>query len=413
MQKKISDHQYRSSQLQVLNSLLSIYNGQLEASDAANEFAEFAATSADSDSLGVSVSGDASPGIYAISVDQKAQSSQEQSGSYASSTEALKDGTLTVTVGTTVTNVTIDAATGTSTLQDLADYLTNSVVGVNAYILDTGSVSDPYKMIVTGTDTGVINEVSLSVSQTGPTGSDIAFSASRTAQDAQVTVDGNTVIRASNTFDDAVPGLSLNLLAVSGSTIDVTVSRDAAKMTTKVKDLVSAHNKLVAFFKKHSGKGADPVLAGDQTLRSIQRHLQSVVSAGYSTANIAGLNSIGLGSNQQGELEFDSSDFSSKLGTNWDEVLAMLTGPSGLFGALQAQIEVDIDPEDGLIQPRIDSIDARVIEIQDRIADAERRLVMYEDVLKSQFIAMEITLAKYQATQSYLEMQTAQRNKRK
>jgi flagellar capping protein FliD len=91
----------------------------------------------------------------------------------------------------------------------------------------------------------------------------------------------------------------------------------------------------------------------------------------------------------------------------------MLTGSSGLFGSLQAQIDADIDPDDGLIQPRIDSIDARVLEITDRIGDAERRLVMYEDVLKSQFLAMETTLSKYQATQSYLEMQTAQRNKSK
>jgi flagellar hook-associated protein 2 len=413
MQKKISDHEYRKSQLQVLNNLLSIYKGQLEATDTASEFPEFIALSADTDSVSVTVSGEATPGVYGISVEQKAQSSQEQSGSFASASEALKDGILTVTVGSTVTAVTIDAATGTSTLEDLADYLTNSVAGVNAYVLDTGSAVDPFKLIVTGSDTGAVNAVSLSVAQTGLTGSDIAFSTSRSAQDAQVTIDGNVVNRASNTFDDAVPGLSFSLLGVQTTAFDVTVTRDTAAMTTKVTDLVFAHNKLVTFFKKHSGANADPVLAGDQTLRSIQRHLQSVVSAGYSTSNIAGLNSIGIGSNQQGELEFDSSDFSSMLGSNWEDVLSMLTGASGLFGAMQARIDADIDPEDGLIQPRIDSIDARVIAITDKIEDAERRLIMYEDVLKAQFIAMETTLAKYQATQAYLEMQTAQRNKNK
>jgi flagellar hook-associated protein 2 len=412
MQKKISDHEYRKSQLQVLNNLLSIYQGQLESTDTASEFPEFTSSSADPDSLSVAVSGAATPGVYSVAVDQKAQSSQVQSGSFASTTETLKAGTVTVTVGSTVTEVTIDAATGTKSLQDLADYLTNSVAGVNAYVLDTGSATDPYKMIVTGSNTGAVNAVSLSVSQTGAVGSDLAFSTSRSAQDAQVTIDGNVVTRASNTFDDAVPGLSLSLLGVQTTAFDVTVTRDTAAMTTKVTDLVTAHNKLVTFFKKHSGPTADPVLAGDQTLRSIQRHLQSVVSAGYSTSNVAGLNSIGIGSNQQGELEFDSSDFSSKLGTNWEDVLSMLTGTAGLFGAMQAQIDADIDPEDGLIQPRIDSIDARVLDITDKIEDAERRLIMYEDVLKSQFLAMETTLAKYQATQSYLEMQTAQRNKK-
>jgi len=267
--------------------------------------------------------------------------------------------------------------------------------------------------VVTGSNTGVDNALSLGVSQTGLTGEDIAFTTARSAQDAQVTIDGNTVTRGTNTFDDAVPGLSLNLLAVTASSVDVTVTRDTTAMTKKVTDLVAAHNKLVDFFDKHSGVGADPVLAGDQTLRSIQRHLQTVVSSGYSTTNIAGLNSIGIGSNQEGELEFNSSDFSSKLGTNWDDVLSMLTGTSGLFGAMQAQIDADIDPNDGLIQPRLDSIDDRVADINDKIGDAERRLVMYEDVLKAQFLAMETTLAKYQSTQSYLEMHIAQLNKQK
>lgn len=412
MQKKISDHGYRRTQLQVLNNLLSLYKGQLEEVDTAAEFPEFTAISGDTDNLSVAVTEGANPGVYSISVDQKAQSGQEQSGNFASASELLNDGTLTVTIGTTVTEVTIDAATGTNTLEDLASYLTNSVSGVNAYVLDTGSATNPYKMIVTGSDTGVDNALSLSSSQAGSAGEDVTFSTARSAQDAQVTIDGNVVTRASNSFDDAVPGLSLSLLGINTTAFDITVSRDAAAMTTKVTSLVSAHNKLVTFFKKHSGANADPVLAGDQTLRSIQRHLQSAVSAGYSTSNIAGLNSIGLGSNQQGELEFDSSDFNSKLGTNWDDVLEMLTGSAGLFGVLQTQIDADIDPDDGLIQPRLDSIDARVIEIEDRIEDAERRLVMYEDVLKSQFIAMETTLSKYQATESYLEMQAAQRAKR-
>jgi flagellar hook-associated protein 2 len=413
MQKKISDHSYRRSQLQVLNGLLSTYKVQLEASDGIGEFPEFTVVSSDADSLGVGVTGDASPGTYGISVDQKAQSSQEQSGNYASATETLKDGTLTVTVGSTVTEVTIDSATGTNTLQGLSDYLSNSVPGVNSYVLDTGAASDPYKIVVTGAATGAENAVTLGMTQTGSTGEDLAFTTARTAQDAQVTVDGNVVTRASNNFDDALPGISLNLLAVTTSTLDVTVTRDTTAMTEKVSDLVDAHNKLVTFFDKHSGPEADPVIAGDQTLRSIQRHLQSVISAGYSTSNIAGLNSIGIGSNQQGELEFDSSDFSSKLGTNWEDVLAMLTGSSGLFGAMQAQIDADIDPDDGLIQPRIDSIDDRVVEIEDKIEDAERRLTMYEDVLKSQFMAMETTLAKYQSTESYLTSVIAQQNKAK
>lgn len=413
MQKKISDHEYRRSQLQLLNSLLMTYQSELEATDEIGEFPEYTATSGDEDALTVDVSGDANPGTFSISVDQKAQSSQEQSGNFASKTDTLKDGTLTVTVGSTVTDVTIDAATGTNTPQDLADYITNSVPGATAYVLDTGAAVDPYKVIVTGSDTGTDNAVSLSVTQTGSTGEDLAFTTSRTAQDAQVTIDGNVVTRGTNSFDDAVPGVSMNLLATTTSSFDVTINRNTAAMTQKVSDLVSTHNKLVAFFKKHTGPDADPVMAGDQTLRTIQRHLQTTIAAGYSTDNIAGLNSIGIGSNQQGELEFTSSDMSTALAENWDDVLEMLTGTTGLFGVLATQIDADIDPDSGLIQPRIDSIDDNILDINERIEDAERRLTMYEEVLKSQFLAMETAMAKYSSTQSYLEMQAAQQAKKK
>ena len=40
-------------------------------------------------------------------------------------------------------------------------------------------------------------------------------------------------------------------------------------------------------------------------------------------------------------------------------------------------------------------------------------LTMYEEVLKSQFLAMETAMAKYSSTQSYLEMQAAQQAKKK
>ncbi|MEE2828770.1 MAG: flagellar filament capping protein FliD [Myxococcota bacterium] len=353
------------------------------------------------------------PGTFTVSVDQKAQSSQQQSASYAAADTTLKDGTLAVTIGSTVTNVTIDSATGTNSVTGLADYLTNSVPGVTAYVLDTGAASDPYKLIVTGSDTGLDNAISLSVSQTGSTGEDLAFTESRSAQDAQITVDSNTVTRSSNAITDAIPGLTFNLLAVTSSALSVTVSRDTSAMVSKVDDVVAAYNHLNDYFKDNSGPNAHPLISADQTLRSIQRGLQGIVAAGYSSGSVAGLNSIGLGTDQYGELQFDSSEFSTMLSSNWDDVLAMLTGSAGFFGALTAKVDADIDPTDGLIQPRLDSIDSRITLLNDNIIDSQRRLDMYEETLKNQFIAMETTLAKYQATESYLEAQVAQWKKAK
>ena len=413
LQRKISDHGYRRSKLEGLNTLMTTFKTALSEADGIAELPSFSAISADGDSLSAAVSGDATPGTYSLTVVQKAQSSQHQSAAYASETETLKDGTLTVTVGSTVTEVTIDSATGTNTVQGIADYLTNSVPGVNAYVLDTGAASDPYKLIVTGTNTGTDDAVALSASQTGLVGEDLSFTSSRTAQDSTVTVDGNTVTRSTNAIDDIIPGLSLNLLQTTASTVDITVSRDTAAMASKVSSIVEAYNNLNAFFKANSGVDADPVIASDQTLRTIRRHMQNILASGYSTDNVAGLNSIGLGTDQFGDLEFESSDFTSMLGTNWEDVLSMLTGTSGLFGSLYTQVDADIDPTDGLIQPRIESIDGRISDLNLQIEDAERRLSMYEDVLKSQFMAMETALAKYQATQSYLDAQMAQLTKKK
>ena len=133
--------------------------------------------------------------------------------------------------------------------------------------------------------------------------------------------------------------------------------------------------------------------------------MQSILSSGYDTSEIAGLNSIGLGTLQDGTLEFTTEDFSTFVASDFDDVMEMLTGDDGLFGALYAEADSLIDPVTGIIQPRLDSIDDQVEDIEDKIISTEYRLEKYQETLQSQFTQMEILMTQYQATQDFLTSQ--------
>lgn len=101
-------------------------------------------------------------------------------------------------------------------------------------------------------------------------------------QDAQITVDTVSMTRETNTVDDAIDGLTLNLKnASSTESATVDVDRNAAAGVKAVKEMVSAYNKMAKFTNKQFTPNAegenDSPLSGSGTLRSMQRRVRSAL----------------------------------------------------------------------------------------------------------------------------------------
>jgi flagellar hook-associated protein 2 len=413
LQSKQTTLSIKKFAFQDLNTLLGNLQANLEAVDTADELSAFTTSSSIPSGVTATITGAATPGTHQVSVTSLAQSSLLNSAGFAASNTSLSGTSVDVTVGTgasaVTTTIAINSALGTDTVSGLATYITDNVAGANAWLMNTGVSSDPYSLMIDGASTGAANAVTVTVnSVTG-----LSFSTARTAADAAVTVDTISISSASNTLVGVLPGVDLNLLNSGFGTSTLTINRDGAAIAAKVQAVVDAYNSLDAYFDSQTGTAPGAVLSGDSTVRNVQQKIQSTVGSDYSTGGLSGIGDLGLATDKTAKMLFTSEDFTAKLGTNFSDVMTMLTGTNGLFVKLQAAVDVITDTTSGVVQARIDSIDAQVEDLTDRIAKAETRLDSYRDMLQKQFTNMELILGRYQGTRQFLDQQIAQWTKQK
>ncbi|RJP72593.1 MAG: hypothetical protein C4532_05870 [Candidatus Abyssobacteria bacterium SURF_17] len=124
--------------------------------------------------LSASVTGNAAPGTHYITVNQLAQAHQVASQGFANTdTTSIGVGTVSIRVGSgATTTISIDAAN--NTLAGLRDAINNSDAGVMATIINDGSASNPYRLLLTSKLTGGANTIDATFDLTGGTAPDFA-----------------------------------------------------------------------------------------------------------------------------------------------------------------------------------------------------------------------------------------------
>ncbi len=280
------------------------------------------ATSSDSDVLGVSASSTASEGAFTInSITTLAAASSEASIGVVSSSDSFVSGSsFSFDVGTTEVSITLDDSQ--KTLTGLRDAINDATDEAAATILDTGDPDDPYKLIISSSETGTdnaISNISTDIKVTTSTGTaDLTFSTSVTAADAQFSVNGVSITRSSNTASDVVEGVTLTLKDESASAITVTVAPDTEPLKTAIEDFIEKYNEvnslIQAQFALDEETGTAGLLSGDATLRHIQSTLQQNVVAGVTDAegNRHSMGSVGIDVDKYtGELSLDETRFNA------------------------------------------------------------------------------------------------------
>jgi flagellar hook-associated protein 2 len=150
-----------------------------------------------------------------------------------------------------------------------------------------------------------------------------------TGADAQLRIDGQLVTRGSNTVSDAIAGVTLNLLnAESGTSVNLSLVRDANAIVQKVQDFVAAYNAVKSFVATYSAAGG--TFAHNGALRSMSAALTNALlgsvtglAGTFTTAGVTGLQH-----DKNGTLALDVTKFAGYLTTNFAEVkkLYSLTG---------------------------------------------------------------------------------------
>lgn len=123
-------------------------------------------------------------------------------------------------------------------------------------------------------------------------------------KDANIIIDGTAIVSSSNIIDDAISGVTLNLLAVeSGSTVNLSVSRDYDSILSSVQDLIDSYNEVITAINEQSyydeeAQSAGP-LQGDATLSSIKFDLVDILTqaitglpSDLNRLSLVGINSV-------------------------------------------------------------------------------------------------------------------------
>lgn len=367
-----------------------------------------------------SSSGNASYGLTVTSVADSANGALYNSTPYSSATSVFQSGagsgSIQILVGTGGDQVSIDVSVtlGTTTVQEVVDAInadSDSPGRVSASLVNLGTTSSPNYQIMISTVQQGTAKGTLAITPTGL--ADVNVSTIDQATDAQFTLAGlsGTITRTSNSVSDVAPGMTFNLYKAGSASI--TVADDSDSTADLMGQIVSGYNDLVKFVNENNQitrvKNQDNATnvygslaktrADDDFLASFREDLAGATSSNGTT--VTGLAALGVKTNRDGTLTFDSDAFKTALGADpvgTSEVLqSFADAAGGISGTIYKYTSFQ-----GVIDVAVDANKSQIDNLNDAINQLNRSSAKYREALEFQFSKLESISAKLQSQQSSL-----------
>ncbi|REC96368.1 flagellar filament capping protein FliD [Kushneria indalinina] len=372
------------------------------------------ATKVSGSALTATAGSTAAAGSYDIKINSLATAQSLATTGRADTTSAIGTGTLSVKVGDKSTDVEITDGS----LAGIRDAINKSDAGVTASIVNDGS-GTPYRLVLSSETTGAASKMSLSSDNSDLSALFSGATETVAAADASLTVNGLAIKSASNTVEEAIQGVTLNLVETTaeGASTKLTVSQDTDSVKTAVQDFVKAYNSLadkITSLTKVDAEGdkvKGAALTGNSTVRSVQSTLRNVMSSAVGGEGMNYLFEAGVSFSKDltksGKLEIsDEKTLDDALANNLDGVKGLFAGDgkTGIAAKLDTSITQMLTNNGAVasaksgLESSVKSLEARSLRMQDTIdATVER--------YKKQFQQLDVMMSKLNNTQSYLTQQ--------
>jgi flagellar hook-associated protein 2 len=363
--------------------------------------------------LSAAVNSVATPGVTEVTVGRLAkQNSWQSSGvSAADSLVASGTGSFTYTINGTQTSVAVSA---TTTLQQLSDGINSDVnnPGVTATIMDDGTGSaTAFHLVLVANDTGDANGVTIDTNNTDLTLTEIQANGTL---NAQVTINGMTFNRATNTIADIIPGVTLNLVAPGD--VSVTVTSDQTSVKDKIIAMVDAFNEAIKEIATNSAYDQETKTAGSLSGISAFKQMSSQLTQTLlsSVGNLGGafdnMGDLGLSFNRDGTIAVDETLLADGVENHMADVQLLLVGDEdagvdGIATLLNAQLRDITQASRGLIANEKNRVDQTIARLNDQIDNQTIRLNNRYDLLTKQFVALDALMSNIKAQGDYLTAQ--------
>ncbi|UTF60804.1 flagellar filament capping protein FliD [Gilvimarinus sp. DA14] len=283
-------------------------------------------------------------GSYQVKVEQIAQSQSVASGGFASTDAEIGKGEITLRFGdwnaaldsfavdTEKSGATITIDDSNNTLEGLRDAINDAGVGVQASIVSDGS---DYRLLLTS-PTGASNEIELTATEdaSAPGLAQFDFNAlsqnmtqQQEGKDAILRVNGLQVTRETNSVDDVINGLSMDLFSASSETVNITIGNDRALAETAIREFVEAYNTFLGAVEQLVGvndeTGEFGSLYNDSMADNIIDRVRNIISASVPGIDdgFATLAQLGIQTNvKDGTLSINEDP--ARVNTNFNAVMS-------------------------------------------------------------------------------------------
>lgn len=410
-----TDYQNRSDALKQLNAKLITLTEASRALTDRTVGTGKAANSGNTTILTASAAEGSTNGTLTVGVTRLASTLTQATKSFSSKTGSiLSNGATSATfelrTGGASTGKPITVDSSNDSLQGLRDAINGANAGVTAAIVDTKGDGTGNQLVLTSTATGAAGRVELvettspstgtaadlGVTSINPPGASNDFS----ALDAQISVNGLTITRPTNTVSDAVTGVTLNLKATGTTT--ATVSQNTAALADKFQGFVDAYNAVQDFVSGQyatDSKGRPTgALAGDATLRNVQASLRDVLNSSFANdgGSLSNLTQVGLGRDATGKLKIDSTVLNDKLKSSFSDVQALFSGKTaankGFANQFLTASSALSDNVSGVVQNAISGYATSIAGIDKTISRQTDRLTALRASLTKQFAAADAAI---------------------
>ena len=427
LQVKASEYESQLSAFGRLKSAMSAFQSSMKNLSSPDKFEIYkvSTTEAASDqSFTANVDSNANPGNFSVEVLNLAEAHKLGSTSFFSSTSASVTDSpeadnpsgndkeyLNISVGSdALEQIDIKGKSLAEIRDDINTAASTQNIGVSASIVKQND--NEYHLVLSSTKTGTDNNLTLSglaLDHLNGLSSDHDNKAKKSeiqeAVNAQIEVDGYTITSASNTIENVISGVSLNLLKESTAAADLVILRDNDAAKEAVSSFVSGFNTMLSTINALKESG----LEGDSMLNSILSSVRSEFNSGAGlNTSFNYLSEIGILSNAKtGELELDSAKLDKAISADYNGIAQLFANDNqGIAFRLEEKMDNYIS-FDGLIKTREDGLRNRIDYNETSQANMEYRLEQIEARYLKQFSALDSIISQSNATSSYLTQQLA------
>ena len=275
------------------------------------------------------------------------------------------------------------------------------------------------------------------------------------AGDAIIKYEGITITRPTNTIDDVVPEITLNVHEKTDRTATISVKADKEASKNALIDFVGKYNQAVARInilsqtkneiideldyltddEKAKYREQLGMFQTDFSLTSIKSSMQSILNTSYlfsDTATISMLSQMGIATNAsgysgsysqsrlRGYLEIDEKKLDSAIENNLDDIKNIFGYDSDGDLIVDTGIAYNLDKQisaytqtGGILALKTSTLDSKIKSSETKISRLEEQMNDKEAELRQKYSSMQGTLNSLETQQNTIENFTRQQNRQK